>query len=163
DLGATLCTRTKPQCDQCPLSANCQAYAKGTVLNYPTPKPKKIKPVKSLVFLLLYHKKKLLLEKRAPTGIWGGLYSLPEFSNTEAVQDWCLANNIKIQTKKNLTPLRHTFSHYHLDYSPLVITCGNPKNIVMENKEALWYNSAKIKTLALPAPIKKLIQHNNGY
>ncbi|MCK5925416.1 MAG: A/G-specific adenine glycosylase, partial [Methylococcales bacterium] len=65
DLGATLCTRTKPQCEQCPLSADCQAYAQGTVLEYPTPKPKKIKPVKSLVFLLLYHKKQLLLEKRA--------------------------------------------------------------------------------------------------
>ena len=159
DLGATLCTRSKPQCEQCPLIENCKAYLQGIVTELPTAKPKKKLPVKTLVFLILHNnQQQILLEKRPPTGIWGGLWSLPEFETIEAVNNWGCLNNIVIQQQKSLTTQRHSFTHYHLDYTPLVIYSDNLTNIVMETNHSLWYKAEEINTLALAAPIKQLLQ-----
>ena len=159
DLGATLCTRSKPQCEQCPLIDNCKAYLQGVVAELPTPKPKKISPIKTVVFLMLHNnQQQILLEKRPPTGIWGGLWSLPEFESIEAVHRWCCLNNMVIQQQKQLKTQRHSFTHYHLDYTPLVIYSHNLTNIVMEANHSLWYKSEEINTLALAAPIKQLLQ-----
>ena len=159
DLGATLCTRSKPQCEQCPLIENCKAYLQGIVAELPTSKPKKKLPVKTLVFLILHNnQQQILLEKRPSTGIWGGLWSLPEFETIEAVNNWGCLNNIVIQQQKSLTTQRHSFTHYHLDYTPLVIYSHNLTNIVMETNHSLWYKAEEINTLALAAPIKQLLQ-----
>ncbi len=159
DLGATVCTRSKPQCEQCPLIENCKAYSQGIVAELPTPKPKKKLPIKTLVFLILHNnQQKILLEKRPPTGIWGGLWSLPEFKTIEAINNWCCLNNIVIRQQKPLKTQRHSFTHYHLDYTPLVIYSHNLTNIVMETNHSLWYKAEEINTLALAAPIKQLLQ-----
>ena len=79
DLGATLCTRSKPDCTRCPLSKTCFALEHDTIANYPGKKPTKITPVKQTVMLVIKNEQgKLLLHKRPATGIWGGLWSLPE-------------------------------------------------------------------------------------
>jgi A/G-specific adenine glycosylase len=159
DLGATLCTQSKPQCKQCPLIENCKAYSQGIVAELPTPKPKKKLPIKTLVFLILHNnQQQILLEKRPPIGIWGGLWSLPEFESIKAVNNWCGLNNIVIQQQKPLKTQRHSFTHYHLDYTPLVIYSHNLTNIVMEANQSLWYKAEEINTLALAAPIKQLLQ-----
>ena len=78
DLGATLCTRNRPQCATCPMQARCVAYATGRTAELPVRKPKKQVPEKSTVMLLVQHEGEILLEQRPPEGIWGGLLSLPE-------------------------------------------------------------------------------------
>jgi A/G-specific adenine glycosylase len=162
DLGATLCTRRKPLCGTCPISSYCQAYIIGTVADYPNPKPPKTLPVKQRVFLVLRNQnRQLWLEKRPPVGLWGGLWSLPEFDSCAEAQDWCLTHALRIRKSYSLPPQRHTFSHYHLDYTPLVIDIENPTNNVMEARPALWYNAARISDLGLAAPIKLLLQHLN--
>jgi len=159
DLGATICNRSKPVCENCPLENHCLARMTGAVSLLPTPKPAKSLPVKQLVFLLLgNHLNQILLEKRPPTGIWGGLWSLPEFDSIESVHNWCLSNNMRIADLQTLATRRHTFSHYHLDYTPVRIQTKNPMNSVMETNQTVWYKAEQIKTLGLAAPIKLLLQ-----
>ncbi len=159
DLGATVCTRSKPDCSQCPIQTDCLAKQTGTVSVLPTPKPPKTLPVKQLVLLLLSDNTgQILLEKRPPTGIWGGLWSLPEFNTIELAYDWCQANKQPITEVQTLAPQRHTFSHYHLDYTTMLIKAENPINFVMEANQTVWYKLDQLKKLGLPAPIKLLLQ-----
>lgn len=159
DLGATLCTRSKPRCVDCPLTSACLARLTDTVQTLPTPKPNKTLPVKQLILLVLRNADhSILLEKRPPTGIWGGLWSLPEFSSIEAVHDWCLSKHIHIIDQKLLATERHSFSHYHLDYTPLLIQFDNPINFVMEANRTVWYNVEQLNKLGLATPIKLLLE-----
>jgi len=158
DLGATLCTRSKPKCEICPLAVGCQALALGLVSKLPEPKPRKQLPEKQLYFLLLQNnEKQILLEKRPPTGIWGGLWSLPEFTDLQQLQDWCVQQGFSIIRQQIMDSQRHSFSHYHLEYTPVLLTVINPINNVMEANGRLWYKSGQIKALGLPAPVKRLM------
>ena len=158
DLGATVCTRTKPSCDKCPLLDECKAFKLGRQTDYPTKKPKKTLPEKSVTLLILKHKNTLYFQKRPPTGIWGGLWSFPEFKSEDAVSTWLADKGINIQSKINLEVLVHTFSHYRLSITPLIITCKTPiKRGVMEKDESLWYNMATEFKGGLPAPIQRLL------
>ena len=162
DLGATLCTRSKPACGDCPLNSGCLARRNNNVSAYPTPKPAKILPVKQLVFLLLSNAdNRILLEKRPPTGIWGGLWSFPEFDSIAAAHDWCLIKNIPIVDQQTLATRRHTFSHYHLDYTQLLVQTNNPSNFVMEANQTVWYKADQVNKLGLAAPIKLLLQQSH--
>lgn len=163
DLGATLCVRSKPLCQACPVAAYCLAHQQGVAAAYPTPKPPKTLPVKSLIWLVLVAPDgQIYLEKRPPTGIWGGLWSLPEFAGMASAQDWCLSRNLVIGQQYCLASKRHTFSHYHLDYTPWVVRLENPTNNVMEANQALWYNSAQANGLGLATPVKALLQQLHG-
>lgn len=160
DLGATLCTRSKPQCLDCPLSSFCLAKRDGMTALLPTPKPSKKIPVKTCVFLLLQdNNRQVLLEKRPALGIWGGLWSLPEFIDLASARAWCAENQVNCRREIVLPTQRHTFSHYHLDYTPLLIYTDNPANRVMESDRQVWYKSQQVDTLALPAPITRLLQN----
>ena len=159
DLGATLCTRSKPQCQDCPVSSDCIARIENKVQDFPTPKPAKKLPVKQLFFLILQNQNnQIFLEKRPESGIWGGLWSFPEFDSVIDMQSWCLENNLPIQSIKQLNQQRHTFSHYHLDYTATLVKTENPINNVMEANQSVWYKTEQIRSLGLPTPIKKLLQ-----
>ncbi len=161
DLGATLCTRSKPQCISCPVASNCQARQLGLVTQLPESKPRKDLPVKQLYFLLLQDKQQqILLERRPPTGIWGGLWSLPEFTAHQTLLEWCALQNWQISPPQTLANLRHSFSHYHLDYTPVIATLENPINNVMEGERVVWYKTSQIDSLGLPTPIKRLLQQH---
>ncbi|MCK4841945.1 MAG: A/G-specific adenine glycosylase [Methylococcales bacterium] len=161
DLGATLCTRSKPKCEQCPINLSCLAKIEDRVSEFPTPKPKKTIPIKQILFLILQNEQSLyLLEKRPPTGIWGGLWSFPEFNSLAEIKAWCLEKKLPIFSIQQLAEQRHTFSHYHLDYTPFIVKTQNPINNVMEANQSVWYKSEQINTLGLPAPIKQLLQNH---
>lgn len=163
DLGATVCTRSKPACSICPLTSHCLARITATVTQLPTPKRTKKLPIKQRVFLVLSNQQQeIFLEKRPPTGIWGGLWSLPEFDSIESARDWCLTKNMVIDRQQQLPTLRHTFSHYHLDYTPLLIQIQSRMNFVMESNQSLWYNAAQLNNLGLATPIKQLLQQHTN-
>ncbi len=162
DLGATVCTRSKPRCSLCPLSADCLARIDNNISVFPGSKPAKSLPVKQLIFLVLRDQEgRIFLKKRPPTGIWGGLWSLQEFDSIKFAQDWCETQKISVNNQQVLPSQRHTFSHYHLDYTPLLTDIENPINIVMEANQALWYKTEQINTIGLAAPIKLLLQRIN--
>ncbi|QPK62777.1 A/G-specific adenine glycosylase [Methylomonas sp. LL1] len=159
DLGATLCTRGKPRCDICPVAESCQAKQLNLTSQLPEPKPRKTLPVKQLYFLLLQDNRlQILLERRPPTGIWGGLWSLPEFADLRELLHWCVQRDYRIGPPQTLPSQRHTFSHYHLDYIPVLAKLENPINNVMEAGRTVWYKTGEIDSLGLPAPIKRLLQ-----
>lgn len=157
DLGATVCTRSKPLCQQCPLQAECQALLTDKVHLLPTPKKTKKIPVKQLVFAMVTNKSgEVLLEKRPPTGIWGGLWSVPELENKQEIPIWLDKQGLILHETEELGIKRHTFSHYHLDYLPIRLIVDSPTNNVMEAGFRIWYKHTQDKNIALPAPIKQL-------
>ncbi len=169
DLGATLCTRSKPSCDVCPLHVECEAYATDQVGLLPTPKPKKTLPVKSVRMLLLRNaEKQILLEKRPPTGIWGGLWSLPEMPLEDEVEDWCENHyQLRVGGLSEHPVMRHTFSHYHLDITPCVVEVNNPEQSVMEAERRVWYKATQNdrnvagQALGLATPVSHLLNRLN--
>ncbi|CAG1020138.1 Adenine DNA glycosylase [Patescibacteria group bacterium] len=161
DLGATVCTRSKPLCLSCPLQTDCVAYLTQRTAELPTPKPKKTLPVKTCVFLILKNAEEdIYLEKRPPIGLWGGLWSFPEFTSITDAVSWCMEKNLNITQQQNLATARHTFSHYHLDYTPFMVQTDSPINFVMEGKQTLWYNK-KTALLGLAKPIQQLLHETN--
>lgn len=158
DLGATLCSRTKPQCSQCPLSSLCQANLTNAQLSYPGKKPKKVIPVKSTCMLVLRNEQnQVLLVQRPPTGIWGGLWSLPELGEAE-LPDWLGAARLNAVTEaSSFARFRHTFSHYHLDIDAQELRVkpdGN--NLVLEAEQYVWYDGERLPG-GVAAPISKIL------
>lgn len=158
DLGATLCTRSKPACTVCPFVDSCQAAAQGNPTAYPHSKPKKDKPVRKTWMLLLQHGRELMLYRRPEQGIWGGLWSFPEHQEESSLLQELDMRNIKPEQISALEPFRHTFSHYHLDIHPVQVLVDRKPQAIMEGPELVWYNEDQIETLGLAAPIKKLVQ-----
>ncbi len=162
DLGATLCKRSKPDCDNCPLNNHCQAHAKGQETDFPTSKPKKTKPVKQTCMLLIMDKsgQHTLLQQRPPSGIWGGLWSFPECQPDDDVNDWCRHHlQLSVSANQPLAPLRHTFSHYHLDIQPIKVQASASSPIgVMDSEQLIWYNTRQPDERGLPTPVKTLLE-----
>ena len=158
DLGATLCTRSKPKCESCPLMQTCVAYATGRVKEFPGKKPKKDLPEKSIQMLMLRNKSgDVLLQQRPSQGIWGGLWSFPEISLEDDLEDFLMSQGFKPASIEYWDSLRHSFSHYHLDITPVVIQLTKAPPGVGE-KAIHWYNLHQPQALGLAAPVKKLLE-----
>ncbi|MGH8552634.1 MAG: A/G-specific adenine glycosylase, partial [Methylococcales bacterium] len=157
DLGATVCTPHQPDCSACPWSSNCIAFARDRTHELPSPRKHKTLPTKSCTLLMLRDQRgQCYLVKRPPVGIWGGLWALPEFASKPDTLEWCRksgATNLQWWPQK-----RHTFSHFHLDYTPVVADWSNPGLGVGENGPSLWCDPEHTNQLALPAPIKRLVE-----
>ena len=163
DLGATLCTRANPQCDCCPLAVACSARQTDRVQDFPTPKPRKPLPVKTTTMLMIVNQQgEILLEKRPPAGIWGGLWSLPECPVADEIHEWgrrYLHNDIKVI--EHWPVLRHTFSHFYLDITPVhgQLIAAHPA--IMDEDHLVWYNPRHSRTRGMAAPVARLIETLN--
>jgi len=163
DLGATLCTRSKPQCLLCPLESDCQGRQSPDPTHFPIRKPKKAaKPEKSIQLLVLKDQhEQFLLEKRPQTGIWGGLWSLPELASDESVVLHIEQRfTTQVLSVTSLSSFRHTFSHYHLDISPSQIQIAST-NWVMEADKYQWFSRQEALALGLPAPVRSILEQIN--
>ncbi|KAB7623429.1 A/G-specific adenine glycosylase [Alkalilimnicola sp. S0819] len=157
DLGATLCTRARPRCGECPVNEACRAAAAGTQADYPGRKPRKRLPVRRTRMLLLESEEGVLLQRRPPAGLWGGLWSLPELDAEDDWRDWCARQGLAIGQAEDWPVLRHTFSHFHLDIQPTRLRVRAHPGGVMEGERALWYNSRAPQSLGLAAPVARLL------
>mgnify|MGYP001626753811 FL=1 len=158
DLGALVCTRANPQCDQCPIESHCKAALKGEQSLFPGKKPKKAMPIRESIFLMLRNPEgNILLQQNPPAGLWGGLWVLPTIDQLSELD--ALAKNLQLEIKTTnfLTQKRHTFSHFHLDYQVFDIDVLALSNKVTENSAGVWYNKNNPLSLGLPAPIKALL------
>lgn len=157
DLGATLCKRSKPLCEICPMQRHCAAFASGEPTRFPAKKAKKTTPTKSTVMLVLRDREgQILIQKRPEIGIWGGLWSFPEFNDESAA----LAHSQtlgKIETQNVLPEVKHVFSHYKLQIKPLVVAL-KPHLKLAENKTEQWLPPQQCLNLGLAAPVKRLIE-----
>ena len=159
DLGAKLCTRTKPACGACPLQADCEAYLSDAVTLYPGRKPKKAKPLRATTMVIAVTGNAVYLERRPPAGIWGGLWSLPEIDD-DAVDEWChsLGGDLAAEYDR-WQPLRHSFSHYDLDIHPVVVRLATSGLSVADRDDAVWYRLDDTPPGGLAAPVRKLIDN----
>jgi len=160
DLGSSLCSRSKPQCNKCPLRKTCEAYNKQQTDSYPQAKPKKNKPIKRAYLLMISKPSgELLLEQRAQQGIWGGLWSFPQCTTKEEVDQWLLRHHYKSNAMMFQDEFKHSFSHYHLRITPVQILIADHYQI-NDNGRFIWFNKSAPLKLGMPAPIKKLIANN---
>lgn len=165
DLGAMICTRSAPRCGECPFVADCQAHATDATHRYPGKKPRKDKPIKSVGFLIVQHPSAgILLQLRSQQGIWGGLWGLPEFTAEPKLEHAAKqhAQNMGIESNqiRHLSPLnafRHTFSHYHLDIHPILLTLTENTAQHHAEPDTMWYNNNEHR-VGLAAPVKKLLE-----
>lgn len=161
DLGATLCTRSRPACHRCPLQGSCVALKEGRQQQLPSSKPRRTLPVREVQMVLLVNADTgVYLEQRPPIGIWGGLWSFPEFDRANAtIHDWCAVRGVRLDSEpQRWSVLRHTFSHFHLDITPHYLRLQDPVSRVMEAGRGVWYNSLQPEALGLAAPVKRLLQ-----
>ena len=175
DMGATLCTRSKPACERCPMQARCIAHASGRTAELPVRKPKKVSPEKDAHMLLLLDRGQVLLEQRPASGIWGGLLSLPELSGHTMLTDHgeravpgaasqpddaaiaaAVAAFGVMESLERLMPVVHVFTHYKLHIKPLLVTLSTRAALASEGRY-VWLDAAAVAEAALPAPIKKIL------
>lgn len=156
DMGATLCTRSKPQCDLCPVYSDCLAFVQGRQAELPHKKPKKTIPVRSTIMLIPMWQKQLLIYKRPPAGLWGGLWGFHEVEHIEQIAERALSLGFDDIQQQPLTSFRHTFSHFHLDIQPVVLHLKQqPVGQIMEDTQ-MWFDLTQPQNVGLAAPTKKL-------
>ncbi|MBS3804257.1 MAG: A/G-specific adenine glycosylase [Oleiphilaceae bacterium] len=161
DLGAMVCTRSRPDCDQCPLAADCQAYALDETRRYPGSKPKKAKPEKTTWMVILEDGQgRILLNRRPPSGIWGGLWSLPELDPAHGPDELAEACQRQLgltcHEPRTLAAFRHTFSHYHLHIQPAALAVLS-SSLIADSDNQRWVYRDEAMSLGLPAPIRSLL------
>ena len=158
DLGATVCVRSRPLCLACPLTDACIAQREGRTAQLPTPKPGKALPTRSTTMLVLRDADgRILLERRGPSGVWSGLWSLPEAPDHETA--WRLAQtHAKLDDAQALTPFVHVFSHYRLAVEPLMFNEATAHSAIADNASLRWYAPDEWRNLGLPAPVRGLLE-----
>ena len=169
DLGATLCSRSKPKCMLCPLVNTCQAYQQQRVSQLPTPKPRKTIPEKYTTMLILRQGDNVMLEKRPPSGIWGGLWSFPEHESSDDSNVDCKIDNnndlsaivqqrfgMTVQPQQSLPELSHAFTHYklHITPQPLHVT---KQHFKASESGQIWLSIEDAIGAAIPTPVRKIL------
>ncbi len=158
DLGATVCTRNQPRCPVCPLRLHCLAHQQGRSTAYPSPRPRQVLPRRQVCGLLLSQPDgRILLLQRPPSGIWGGLWSLPEAADLAQAAQWCAAQGLQLLTPLTPRPLvQHTFTHFQLELLPVQAQV-QPEATAVRTASGRWVESAEYAHLGLPAPIRRLL------
>jgi A/G-specific adenine glycosylase len=157
DLGATLCTRSQPKCEICPLKNTCGAYAENLTKALPTPKPRKTAPQKYTTMLIIQNGRDVLLEKRPPSGIWGGLWSLPEISMEEIASEVArIKFGLEVEPEEPLNVVQHAFTHFKLAILPQPLAVIKPsKQLHIPN--LIWLPISEAMGAAIPTPVRNIL------
>jgi A/G-specific adenine glycosylase len=158
DLGATLCVRRHPRCTECPVQSLCLAFRTDRVAELPTPKPRKALPQRRTMMLVLQRAGEILLEKRPPSGIWGGMWSFPEEdADANAVEACARRYGATVALKESLPVIAHGFTHFKLDILPQLATVsGWPQRV--EEPGQLWITPDDALRAAVPTPVRGIIE-----
>ncbi len=170
DLGATLCIRSKPRCPACPFHHDCLGRHQGNPEQFPAPRPKKVLPVRHSLFLIVSRGNggEVLLQRRPEQGVWGGLWGFPECREREEILPWCREHlGVNIHDWEEWPDLRHTFSHFHLDITPVHIALDRGVGEAPPLEKAFggdkfWYDTRQPADCGLAAPVLKLLGQAEG-
>jgi A/G-specific adenine glycosylase len=156
DLGATLCTARNPICGSCPVSLDCIAYQKGLVDAFPGRKPTKKIPERSTNMLIARNGAgKILLERRPPAGIWGGLWCFPEYDQLEQAGERYDLDFVKQQI---LPEYLHRFTHFKLTITPLLAECTQNDETIESPGNHRWYTLEQALALGIPKPVRATLE-----
>jgi A/G-specific adenine glycosylase len=157
DLGATVCTRSKPDCASCPVSGDCAASQQGRQVEFPQPRPRKALPERAATMLIFMHRGEVFLEKRPPAGIWGGLWSFPESDEAEdARQPAGMRFGFETDSPEARPAMQHVFTHFRLHIHPLLL---NVRRIQPRARQqaGMWLTIEDAMAAAIPTPVRKLL------
>jgi A/G-specific adenine glycosylase len=159
DLGATVCTRRKPLCAYCPLAEGCFARKTGRQHDLPSPKPTRARRSREVFMLVAMREDgSVLLERRPESGVWGGLWCLPEFDTSGDATSYIDQTLSQGQAEpRALGVVEHAFTHFDLLITPLLTQCSGHAG-VMDDATSVWYNTRAPLRIGLPAPIKTLLE-----
>ena len=162
DLGATVCTRIRPRCDECPLSNDCIAFQQGRTAELPQPRPSRVLPERSTVMLILRDaQQRVLLQRRGASGVWSGLWSLPEADDVaDAARAAARFVRLNASPAEHLQPFRHVFTHYRLYAQPLLWREVHPAHSVADS-DVRWCARSEFAQLGVPAPVRKLLDQTD--
>jgi A/G-specific adenine glycosylase len=160
DLGATVCSRSSPACTVCPMSGNCIAALEGRQAELPGRKTKRVRGSREATLLIAETGKDgslaVLVERRPAVGLWGGLWSPPQFESEFAALDWCRREIGEPESRSQLlAPIHHAFTHFDLQLNPVRVRC-RPSAMVHDGDDRLWYQLAAPPRVGLPQPIRQL-------
>jgi len=159
DFGATLCTRSDPSCVLCPMQDDCVALREGRIAELPEAKPGKPLPERRTLMLVLRDQAgHVLLARRPPTGVWSGLWSLPEAEDHDLARLF-LARHVvdDFESNRPLAAIEHSFSHYRLQISPLAWDGVRALPRIGDNADLRWQPLDTLDQVGLPAPVRKLL------
>ena len=159
DLGATICSRSGPCCAECPLVAECRAHATGREADFPGRREKKAKPLRKTQMILVWGENSVFLERRPPSGIWGGLWSFPEIEPQQDASSWCeeTLNASPVEIERWPT-VRHSFTHYDLDIEPTAVRVEKLSRTVADSDDRVWYEFYSPQQVGIAAPVAGLIE-----
>jgi A/G-specific adenine glycosylase len=158
DFGASVCTRRNAACGECPVVGRCAAHRNSRVADIPAPRPRKERPQREVVLVMVVKNGAVLLQKRPTHGVWGGLWSFPEAREIDSVSAWCerrvgiSPDRIEVRPK-----LRHSFTHFDLDMTPVEAHISEPPGRVSENVDWLWFKLHRPAAVGLAAPVSRLL------
>ena len=158
DLGATLCTRARPACARCPFHDDCVARREGRVAELPAARPKKVGPRRGARCAVILHQGAVLLERRPPAGIWGGLLALPELpAEAEDAQAWSAQRfGLATAAPQPLAPLTHAFTHFVLELQPLLLHTHSIHGLA-DDGALCWLPLGAHAEAALPTPVRRIL------
>ncbi len=160
DLGASLCSRSKPQCEHCPLSADCAAHLLGLTHVLPGKKPRATLPQRETVMLVMRNTGEILLEKRPANGIWGGLWSLPEVAHERDAATAVRRYGVSVRASQSMPLIAHGFTHYKLNLTPLLLDVKKSRPGAAGVSQApgvVWLAAEDAAQAAIPAPVRRII------
>jgi A/G-specific adenine glycosylase len=161
DLGATVCTRARPACTVCPMATGCVAALQGRQAELPGKKPRRTRPSREATLLIAktgrHGLTAVLVERRPQSGIWGGLWSPPQFETEMQAMAWCAEEFGCAPSSHALPPIDHAFTHFDLRLNPLVIDCESSAGD-SDNRDRLWYRLDSPPRIGLPQPISQLFE-----
>lgn len=161
DLGATICIRSRPACNDCPVADTCVALSTNRVAELPDRKPAKVSPKKQTRMLIIRDQStgQIMMERRPSVGLWGGLWSFPELAVDEDIEAFCYQRwQIKIQMQKPYPNLTHVFTHFSLEITPQpLLLIDQPFKVAEEN--IAWFAPQQALQMGIPTPVKKLLSY----
>ena len=160
DLGSTVCTRRSPGCAGCPLRQHCVAHGSKRTADIPAARPKRVRPQKKTVFVVMRRGDgSVLLRKRPDEGVWGGLWCFPETSGVDSVAQWCLRHAGRPPERLDVRPaLHHSFTHFDLEMTPVEAFVAKPDNLAMDDDRSLWYKLDEPSVVGLARPVSRLLE-----
>ncbi len=160
DLGAGICGSKRPQCPACPLRVDCAGHRSGHPEDYPSARPKRVLPERTTKFLVIQNESgEVLLERRPPQGIWGGLWCFPELACGDIEAEKLTALSVeRYEPGAPLPGFTHTFTHFKLAIEPVVISARGFRSEVRANDQFSWYDINAATAIGLPRPVQKLLQ-----
>ncbi len=158
DLGATVCTRSRPDCENCPLHRDCVAYREDRVTSIPTPRAAKTIPLRHCVMLIAFDQHdRVLLQHRQGAGVWQGLWSLPEAADQKLLEAIATQQLEHTGEWHELAAFEHVFSHYRLRIAPWSLRAVMPRRLIADDEQWRWVAVDELPTIGLPAPVRKLL------